>query len=149
MSYTQEQLEGNTRELRSGASDFILRLDTAKLDVTNSESNDESFMRLETRITNITENTTTLEAAGRERQERMWRIPQELFDSAVLADLAQSTYLKCQLRQLFQDLESFKARAQRHENINRMGRTLLELLNLRTPPVCVSKNGLQQKLTTL
>jgi transcriptional regulator with AAA-type ATPase domain len=149
MTYTQERLEGNIRELKSRASDFTSKLNTAKLEVPNSESNGESFTRLETRITKITENTTTLETAGRERQEHMWRIPQELFDSTVLADLAQSTKLKGQLDQLFIDLESFKARARRHENINRTGMSSLEWLKLRFSSVCISKNVLQQMLTTL
>jgi len=34
------------------------------------------LLSLATRITNITENATALEVAGRERQERMWRNPQ-------------------------------------------------------------------------
>jgi hypothetical protein len=148
-SYTGELLRGGIGELESGACNFTSKLSTAKLEVPNSESNSRSFMRLETRITKITENTEMLEAAGRERQERMWRMPQELFDSAVLADLAQSMELKGQLDQLFNDLRRFKACAQRHENINRMGRSGLELLNLRPPSVCISKNVLQQMLTTL
>jgi hypothetical protein len=136
-SYMEEQLQASINDLKFRASRFTMKLNSAKLEVSRPVSNDESFIRLGIRVTNIEEAITILDDADEQRQKRWWTTPQETLDFEVLTDLEESMRLKLKLDQLFEDLESFKARAPGLENINRMGMSSLERLNPRLSSVCL------------
>ncbi|KAE9382134.1 hypothetical protein N431DRAFT_322819 [Stipitochalara longipes BDJ] len=136
-SFAEEQLRAILADLKIGAANFTLKLNTAKLDVAQSSSNKGAFMRFETRTTGLNRKIMNLEDSGKERQGRKWRLHPEVFDRDVLADLKHLRGVKAELHQLSRDLESFKIRAARHESISKMGMSSLELLNIARASSCM------------
>jgi len=92
----------------------------------------------------IVVDTVTLEKANRERQERKLRMPQEDFNSAVLADLVKSREFMAQLKELYEDLERLKAIAKHQERVDKMVMSRLERLRIKPSSARISKNSLQK-----
>jgi anion-transporting ArsA/GET3 family ATPase len=141
-SYTEGLLRDKLREVRAVATAFTSRLIAEELELPDSESNNESFEKLKTLQATIIVNTVKLAKADWERQERKLRMPQEDFNSAVLADLVKSRDLLAQLKELYEDLERLKAFAKRQEQIGEMVVSNLERLRMEPSSVRISKNSL-------
>ena len=129
-SFVEEQLQEVIDSLKAGVADFTLKINSAKLDVAPSTRNNDSFLRFETRVTDINRKIRGVENSRIERKARKWRLHPEVYSREVLADLEQSRGVKPELEQLVRDLDSFKVRALRHESLNRMGLSSLEMLKI-------------------
>jgi len=143
-SYTEGLLQDKLREVKVLATAFNSRLIAEELRLPDSESNNESFRKLKYRHATIIVNTARLAKADLERQGRKLRMPQEDFNSAVLADLVKSRDLLAQLKEVFEDLERLKAFAKRQEQIDKMVMSNLERLRMEPSSVRISKNCLQK-----
>jgi len=140
-SYTEGLLRDKLREVQVLATAFNSWLIAEELRLPDSESNNESFRKLKYRRATIIVNTARLAKADEERQE--WKLmPQEDFNSAVLADLVKSRDLLAQLKELYEDLERLKAFAKRQEQIDKMVMSNLERLRMEPSSVRISKNSL-------
>jgi hypothetical protein len=143
-SYTEGLLRNQLREIKDWASVNTSRLNAEKLRLPNSESYNQSFMKLETRNANITTNVVILGAANRVRQEWKLRMPQEDFNSAALADLVQSEELLTQIKEFREDLRRLKAIAKHQERVDKMVMSRLERLRIKPSSVRISENSLQK-----
>jgi hypothetical protein len=143
-SYTEGLLRDKLREVKVLVVAFNSRLIAEELRLPDSESNNESFRKLKYRHAAIIVNTERLAKADWKRQERKLRMPQEDFNSAVLADLVKSRDLLAQLKEVFEDLERLKAFAKRQEQIDKMVMSNLERLRMEPSSVRISKNSLQK-----
>ncbi|PMD60672.1 uncharacterized protein K444DRAFT_629161 [Hyaloscypha bicolor E] len=138
-SYTEGLLRNQLREVKDWASVNTSRLNAEKLSLPSSESYNQSFMKLETRNANITTNVVMLGAANRVRQEWKLRMPQEDFNSAVLADLVQSEELLTQIKEFREDLRRLKAIAKHQERVDKM--VMSRLKRLRIKPSSIAQEN--------
>jgi hypothetical protein len=74
-SFTEDLLQGNITELRSVISRFTLKLTSMKLDILNSDANNEVIRNFETRVANLNVDISELEAVDNERQQRKDYMP--------------------------------------------------------------------------
>lgn len=129
-SFTEELLGETFKQIDTGFKELALKLDVTKLEVPVSAINNVFFLRIENSLKTLVFRTALIEASGQVRQERKQAMLRELYDSKVVADLVKARDLRAELDRLFQDLESFKAKALRDEQMGKMGLSSFELLTL-------------------
>jgi hypothetical protein len=129
-SFAKERLREMIADLKASAVNFTTKLNSARLDVTQSSGNKDAFLRFKTRAMDADQKIKSVECSDIARQARRRGLHAEVFSREVLVDLEQSSVVKAELDQLFQDLDNFKARAIRQENINKMGMSSLEMLKI-------------------
>ena len=128
-SFTEELLGETFKQIDTGFKELALKLDVTKLEGPVSAINNV-FFRIENSLKTLVFRTALIEASGQVRQERKQAMLRELYDSKVGADLVKARDLRAELDRLFQDLESFKAKALRDEQMGKMGLSSFELLTL-------------------